>query len=332
MNTNLDVLRAIAVLLVLGAHTWGAVFHVNAERVGRFGVFLFFVHTCRVLMSSLARQQAQHQDGLFWRFYVRRAFRIYPLAIVVVLAVAFLPRLFAGTPIPPADQIASNALLVTNLTGYFNLFPTLWTLPLEVQMYVLLPAIYLLLPRLKPKGLILLWIGSVLVASLLVEQGHGLAARLRLLNYVPFFLPGIIAYQRRHDLARVPGWLWPVSLLVLTAASCWIDLRAVYWIVILFVGLTVSFYRPMTGRFTRAAHYVATYSYGIYLWHFPAFWVVAWLGQGPVLTTIVWLALVAGLPMLSYHLLEHPLTQLGLRLSGSTMSPEPSPAPATNGG
>src|SRR5688500_16522490 len=99
---NLDALRAFAVLLVLADHVLetfaaldGGNFHPFDRSLGRLGVLLFFVHTCFVLMGSLERG-----GGAGWafarEFYVRRAFRIYPLAIVCVLAVVA-----AGVPARP---------------------------------------------------------------------------------------------------------------------------------------------------------------------------------------------------------------------------------------
>ena len=56
-------------------------------KLGRFGVLLFFVHTALVLMSSIERQ-GTHRAGWVRAFYVRRALRIYPLAVVTILLVA----------------------------------------------------------------------------------------------------------------------------------------------------------------------------------------------------------------------------------------------------
>src|SRR5271155_3842427 len=82
-STNLDFLRSIAVLLVFCSHLfslllgeeekWGFLFHL-----GQLGVLMFFVHTCLVLMWSLARSSLQGWR-LFASFYIHRGFRLYPL-------------------------------------------------------------------------------------------------------------------------------------------------------------------------------------------------------------------------------------------------------------
>ena len=108
-HSNLDILRAFAVLLVLAVHFMQAaaraplgtrqVWGLDTDSLGRLGVLLFFVHTALVLMQSIERSR---KDGvrMFVDFYVRRAFRIYPLAIFLIVAAVALeiPPNALGTP------------------------------------------------------------------------------------------------------------------------------------------------------------------------------------------------------------------------------------------
>src|SRR5207245_2310282 len=94
-SPNLDLLRATAVMFVLGAHTLR--FHgleseyLDMRWLGGLGVLFFFVHTCLVLMQSLERQQLNFdRKGLVKNFYIRRAFRIYPLSILFILFIVAL--------------------------------------------------------------------------------------------------------------------------------------------------------------------------------------------------------------------------------------------------
>lgn len=147
-SANLDVLRASAALFVLFAHLLQFVgieyvAGMSVRWLGTMGVFFFFVHTSLVLMMSLERSQPYYPG---WRqfaaFYLRRAFRIYPLTMFVVGAIALLRipsgivdyRTIQGAPLT-AGGVLSNLLLIQNLTLTQSILGPLWSLPIEIQMY-----------------------------------------------------------------------------------------------------------------------------------------------------------------------------------------------------
>jgi len=123
-SRNLDFLRSVAVLLVLVNHLFMAA--GLAERfpvvydAGRLGVLMFFVHTSLVLMLSLERSSERNSGNLFRGFYIRRAFRIYPLSIAcVLLACAFgMPQTPGAAPAARSvPQILASLLLVQNVSS-----------------------------------------------------------------------------------------------------------------------------------------------------------------------------------------------------------------------
>src|SRR4051812_41143854 len=87
-SSNLDILRAVAVLAVVVSHALILTTPNPAPdalfNLGHVGVLIFFVHTSYVLMLSLERQSQKAPDRLWSRFMIRRVFRIYPLSIVGV--------------------------------------------------------------------------------------------------------------------------------------------------------------------------------------------------------------------------------------------------------
>jgi peptidoglycan/LPS O-acetylase OafA/YrhL len=116
ISPNLDLLRSIAVLCVFFSHLFGSLGRGQIGDLGQFGVILFFVHTSFVLMGSLGRldQHAESKRRLMIRFWVRRIFRIYPLAILfILLAIAF------RIPIAPGFQYHWAGLkpLLSNLVN-----------------------------------------------------------------------------------------------------------------------------------------------------------------------------------------------------------------------
>ena len=226
-SANLDFLRAVAVLLVFITHLYGIYTGKGAKwdffwHIGQLGVLMFFVHTCLVLMWSLERSGL---DGwrVFAPFYVRRALRLYPLSVVCVL-IAYC-----------VDARWSPVNLWPNLTLTQNLFfrdkpvipPTLtplWSLPLEVQMYIVLPVLFLVLRNQSLRRLAVLWSCSIPVALLQPAWGE----RFEIFKYAPCFLGGVIAWRlmRGRNTAPLAGWLWPFAIAV--ASITWMTATQAY--------------------------------------------------------------------------------------------------------
>lgn len=325
-NSNLDVLRAIAVLTVLIAHTsliltkarFGERFAFGLDMyiLGQFGVLLFFVHTALVLMRSMERMKLAG-NGLIRRFYIRRAFRIYPLSLLLVLSVATFS--IPPSASPPStyswqgwNWFIANLLLMQNLLRASSISSAsisgpLWSLPFEVQMYLVLPAIFLWLRGKSFGRLLVLYVGGLLLSYMHV-----------LLMFIPCFLAGVVAYKVSQVMRpRLPSWLWLPFLLALLIVRL---LRpGIYTIAeaTLFVGLMIPLFRTMpSGLLVSSAARVAKYSYGIYLWHTPLLWLFYEHLNVPVWERLTGFVLgVCLLPVLSYHVVEEPLIQFGKRLA-----------------
>jgi peptidoglycan/LPS O-acetylase OafA/YrhL len=142
---NLDFVRSMAVLSVVFEHILIAhgvywLGRIEVQWIGVVGVFVFFVHTALVLMWSLERRPHTLD------FYIRRVFRIYPLAIAAIVVALLFHAPVGGT----ADtyfqagprtfrDVIPNLLLIQNLITAPHVVSVMWSLPLEVEMYVLLP-------------------------------------------------------------------------------------------------------------------------------------------------------------------------------------------------
>jgi len=324
LKPNLDFLRALAVLLVLAAHLAGYTIRTGAVSfaLGQLGVMLFFVHTSLVLMQSLERQPLAG-GALIRAFYLQRACRIYPLAAVTLLGIF----LFMDGQWTPFELIA-NLLLVQNLVYARYMSSVLWTLCLEVQMYLLLPLLFLLLRRKPPCWPLALWALSVPLALLQPL----VSARLNVIEFAPCFLAGVLAW-RLQGRERLPGWLWPPLLALACAAFvAWAEPRANNygrWVVCLAVGLALPWLRELSApRLNRASQFIAKYSYGIYLFHPPlmglAFRTLHALH--PFWQWSLFLSLLVLLTGLGYHLVELPMIRLGARWSARRL-PRPAAAP-----
>lgn len=347
---NLDCLRAFAVLSVLVGHIlkWfaldgGAAPAVWIDTLGRTGVLAFFVHTSLVLMFSLERL-SRFPEHITLRFYLRRAFRIYPLSILCVVGVLLLKIPEWPAPgftfyVPSTKVIVANLLLFQNLVGHYSVSGPLWSLPYEVQMYLALPFCFFVFGR-KTKGLTYLWLTWLLFACVGAVVKH-FTGHANLLGFIPCFLAGVLAYTLRHRIRpRLATVVWPVFLClwfgVFTAVQArWLVAQMhVGFLACFLLGLSIYYFRDsryaVWNHLTRS---IAKYSYGIYLGHLPMLWLVftVWGMKNPVLGTTVWLIMTGLLAVLSYHLLEEPLIEVGRRLSARSERPLGKPSKMESG-
>lgn len=324
-SANLDVLRAIAVLYVVVGHTLGAfpALHFSQRPwLGRLGVLFFFVHTCLVLMRSLERSALTLSwKSLFPHFYTRRAFRIYPLSILFVAGVVWFDfravRGFEGMENYTLTQrdIASNFLLTQNLTFSPNVMGVLWSLPIEVQMYILLPPLFLFVTRVPSVwALVALWAFSIPLA---VVQPR-LIARADLAQYIPNFLPGVIAYLlTRNYKPRVSHHWWIPALLAISATFLMAPGRHAGWLVCLLLGFLIPCFHDVPDGFVRrTGAVIAKYSYGLYLWHTIAIVFAFQMFAAPFLLQLaVFLVILAAVPVALFHRIEHPLMKFGVKVA-----------------
>jgi peptidoglycan/LPS O-acetylase OafA/YrhL len=333
---NLDVLRTVAVLCVIVAHLLGNLLEikdvgrVTVAILGRFGVLVFFVHTSLVLMMSLDRSISSRPA---LDFYIRRIFRIYPLSVVVVLLVViahvpFMPD-FPYAPVE-ASRIVTNLLLVQNLTGSESesAIGPLWSLPYEIQMYILLPLLHLVLQRRSPVDAILIWLGAIVARAVLpLTIGWEPA----MIYYVPCFLGGVFAYRaRKTHRAVLPSYGWPVALAFIFALYASIrgnsDSATLDYAMCIVLGAALASFKDMrTTRFTQICGVIAKYSYGSYLFHVPIIWFSFFVLAPSVTRPLQW-AIFAGLslavPWVAYRLIEEPMIALGRRVAARVSQPE----------
>jgi peptidoglycan/LPS O-acetylase OafA/YrhL len=335
LSANLDFLRAVAVLLVLAQHLLGRFqvgvkLGVSIPPIGTFGVLLFFVHTCLVLMYSMERSQLSGKQ-LVGSFYLRRLFRIYPLSMLAVLTAVALHLDSGVNGIPglshaetvTTGRIVSNLFLVQNLMKPGSIINVLWSLPYEVQMYVFLPFLFMWIrgKRRAVWRLSALWVVFVVLAftrnRLLPVGPPAVMGRLSLLDYVPNFLPGIIAFTLVHT-ARIRSYLWPPFVFLLIAAYAIWPSVAMGWAMCLVLGFAIPFFGEIKTEWVRTiSNRIATYSYGIYLSHQFCIWFVSEpMGSLPAWSRgVVLVVSLVGIPIVLYHAIEKPMIKVGADLA-----------------
>jgi peptidoglycan/LPS O-acetylase OafA/YrhL len=318
--SNLDLLRAIAVLIVYFSHLL-MTFRIEKLRgipiyeLSQAGVMIFFVHTAFVLMLSLERQKESNLRSLLSVFYIRRAFRIYPLSCIAVFAVCIVsipPSPWEPFQVSSLGTILANLTLTQNLIKAHQILNVLWSLPYEVQMYLALPFLFVAVLHRGRWVPFALWGASVALVLFVKIKGVGL------LVYVPCFLGGVLAFRLwRSPRLRLPPFFWVVAIFIAVTLPLVFPLKPAAWCASLFLGIAIPQFREFRSPLVRwPSAFVAKYSYGIYLSHLPLFWF--FLPGHPVL-----LALLSVLvPVAVYHLAEDPMVRLGKRLTSPTkMSP-----------
>jgi peptidoglycan/LPS O-acetylase OafA/YrhL len=289
---------------------------------------MFFIHTSLVLMMSLDRL-SKTSRAITTRFYIRRVFRIYPLSVVAVLILvaAHIPAYFEQRYTWLGVKVlCANLLLVQNLFHAGSVEGPLWSLPFEVQMYVLLPFLYRLTGKIRSNtlaaaGMIALGFAACFLDRRLTRLGGPVV-----LEYAPWFCMGVAAYAlSRRVQPLLPARWYVVCLLVFVASPCvahrvMASYRAGWagWAAGILYAVTLPYFREITSPLCiRVAHIVAKYSYGIYLAHVPILWFAfqKLAGLPGYAQFMVFGALIAAIPAILYYSIEEPLIRVGARLS-----------------
>jgi peptidoglycan/LPS O-acetylase OafA/YrhL len=346
-ETNLDFVRALAVLMVVGAHLgWyfgDAHFSFfEFSLLGRLGVAVFFVHSGIVNLLSIERHVHKYGERhLFAGFMTRRCLRIYPLAMFVV-ALVYLTHIPVahinqwGTTIGnhPKAEFFPSLLLVQNFVQFDQLIEPLWSLPYEIQMYCLFPLIYMILRRFK-SARVLIFTWAVLATVEHVVEPHILKhanlgktlAIPDLLYFFLWFLVGFYAYKEMKTSKRnLPFWLLPVLLGFMCVACTLSYDRNKFIFLSLCFGVSLPYFQSCKIQgINRACAWVAKYSFGIYLLHDPAIW----LGfvrsvHFPLIVQVgIFLLATFGGSVLLYHALEHPMILVGNKAAAAICRHKP---------
>lgn len=337
-ENNFDFLRFFAAALVLFAHSYPLVGRredepltllTGYEKGGSIAVGIFFVMSGYLIASSwLASSSPQS-------FLLKRALRIFPALIVAVLLTTFV----LGPLVSQLDLSAyltdngtwtylQNILLVTRyeLPGVFsgNSFPdvvngSLWTLPLEVLMYI--GVMLLGLTGFLKRRLIFLPIAVLAVGHfwLLGKLGIDSYFIKNICKLGMLYYSGAALFLHRDDIPW-RGWIAALLAIALVATFRTAIGPLVYFVALPYLVLYLAYAPlPWVSRFGK----YGDFSYGLYIYAFPFQQLSVYL-FGPQLG-VLGLTLIAFVPTLvfaalSWHLVEAPAMKLK-RLFGKAAQP-----------
>jgi peptidoglycan/LPS O-acetylase OafA/YrhL len=165
---GLDVLRAIAIawVMVCHANTFGL---LASDYFGWMGVDLFFVLSGFLIGGQLFRPLAEGEAPAYANFFARRLLRTLPAYLVVVALYVAFPILWDRRSLQPAWQFLTFTQNLFIDPAKANSLSQAWSLCVEEQFYLLLPAAVVLFgSRARPK---------TLVATILAVLAFGMVLR-----------------------------------------------------------------------------------------------------------------------------------------------------------
>jgi peptidoglycan/LPS O-acetylase OafA/YrhL len=337
---GLDGLRALAVAAVFLYHS-----RIDWLPGGFLGVDLFFVLSGYLITSLLLVEWDARNRIDLRRFWARRARRLLPALVVVVLAALILGAIFARSDLARTrgDAVSSllyytNWHLILANHSYFvrmgnpSLLQHLWSLAVEEQFYLvwpllLVPGLVLVGRRRLPFVVVAGIVGSTVLMWLLykptdpsrVYYGTDTRAFLLLMGILLALVwPAIERLRRALPLLELGGVMALVASVLLFRQMEDFnptlyrggDLAAAFCFAVLIAAVA----HPETGigqaLGVAPLRWLGERSYGIYLWHWP---VVELMRPGVDIpwtgpgVVVAQAAIVLSAAALSYRLVEQPI-------------------------
>ncbi|MEO7039738.1 MAG: acyltransferase [Gemmatimonadaceae bacterium] len=344
---TLDGWRAIAILGVMASHAGhsysaplGRESMFDRFALGTHGVNLFFAISGLLITSRLLEEWDRAGSVSLKRFYVRRAFRILPPALLYLGVLALLGA-FGLLPVVGEEFVAAALffrnylppILGPNGAGFFT--SHYWSLGVEEHFYLFWPALLIFAGRKRALPV------AIVVATLVAVWRHIEAWREIMLynaiqptyfarsdtriDSIMWGVVAALALSRPEVRALVERYLSTVVMLAIVALYGAIvyryGTRPTFWeamVVPMIIVGTVLRPNSIVGRVLEhpVMRWIGRLSYSLYLWEF--FFVYY---PGVPTTLGVWqtfpVNLVAAVVCAtgSYYLVERPLVRIGHRLA-----------------
>ena len=311
-NPALDGLRAIAIAAVVA-------FHSGAPLVGGgyLGVDLFFVLSGYLITTILRREYDLSGSIRLARFYWRRAMRLYP-TLLLVLLVFVLSAPFLWPDVPAIRYAAWAALYLSDYSRAFLGEPIIlsytWSLSVEEHFYLLWP---LLLPAVvRSRHPVRILLAAYLLATVWRWFNYFWLgwepAYFRFDTRLSGLILGCMLSFRRPDVSRfmLPAAGLTAVLFATPTFHATAGLLLAVPLGEIAAAVLVTGCVDAAGRVSWLSAtplvYIGRLSYGIYLWHFPIIYWIRDHYSWPVALIGAAAASVA-LAALTFHLVDAPI-------------------------
>jgi peptidoglycan/LPS O-acetylase OafA/YrhL len=179
-NQSLDLLRGIAILMVIGVHTAQATqgisstAHSVALGYGPYGVQLFFIVSGYTMMLTFGSSVTVNST---LAFYIRRFLRIAPLFVAVALMYLLRrgsnPNYFAPDGVHLSDALLTLSMLHGFSAHALNsIVPGGWSIAIELQFYAIFPLFALLFIRAKTPILVYVVVALIHLGGRWLADGY----------------------------------------------------------------------------------------------------------------------------------------------------------------
>lgn len=308
---------------------------------GDLGVSFFFVLSGFLITLLLLKEKQSTQNISFQHFYGRRALRIIPLYLFVLLVSiiilpAKLPLLYQTVSL---KQLLNYLFMMGNFDIFWHGYPpnaigTLWSIAVEEQFYLLWPFIVWLSPKKWFPWVCLLMIACSFTYN---QISRDIYRKFHTLMAIQYLCVGGLAafyqiYQSRYikPLYRIKYLLVLFVFLFSMLSYKWIfwKLEIPYFTYRPFVSLYIALIyalmiillakKPEIKPSSPVLNSLGNLSYGLYLWHMPVIVLLTPLGYKInlnkeilfVVQTALSLLISLGLSYLSYLYIEGPFLKL----------------------
>jgi peptidoglycan/LPS O-acetylase OafA/YrhL len=333
---EIDGLRGIAVLAAIGWHAQFKVLGLDPIQGGFIGIEIFFVISGYLITLIILREMQQDRFTIRG-FYERRARRILPILLTVLLA--SLPFAWLYMLPKAVEEFAGSVLSMLAFGSNFwfwqessywseagELKPLLhtWSLSLEEQFYVLFPLLLIVLWKVGVRYIVpvflVIFVGSLMLTQVSVAsdpEGTFFLLLPRMWELIAGALLAVLEMNNGRKSNPKLESSMPWMGLVLICAPIFLFHRDLQWPSLLtaipVVGTMIVIWytkpeHPAAGllRWKPIAG-IGLISYSFYLWHFPIFAFARVKGPWPSQWDMVIYILIAfSLSVVTYHLIEKP--------------------------
>jgi peptidoglycan/LPS O-acetylase OafA/YrhL len=290
---EIDVLRALAIILVICYHLEIQFFNFVVFRGGFLGVDIFFVIS-GYLISSIIKTEISNNQFNFSNFIERRLRRIIPVFLLAILISLPLGYFFImpSEMMDLAKSAISSSFLLSNyyfhfsLSAYANLSSFLkplihtWSLSVEGQFYLTYCLIILFINKFFKEKLkiifLIIFIISFVIAIWASYSHPGINFYSSPSRFWEFILGALIPYLKiKSDINdRIRQSIVYFSLLIIVISSFYIDIEdkhpgliTIFVILptVLLIILSKNNYKIFESKFLA---FIGKISFSIYIWHY----------------------------------------------------------------